>query len=52
MGRNQDDDSENQSLQARRAVDRRLHHIVKGRCGSAISALLSLRELFGPAPEA
>jgi hypothetical protein len=36
------------SRQARLSADRRLHHCVKGRCGSVISALVSLRELLGP----
>jgi hypothetical protein len=34
------------SHEARRAADRRLHHLVTGRCGSAISALITLRELL------
>lgn len=36
------------SHRARLAADRRLHHVVQGGCGSAISALMSLRQLLDP----
>jgi len=38
----------NASHVAELAADQRLHHVVKGRCGSAISAVETFRELLGP----